>query len=1047
VQASTSRNARPGNRLRAFFSTELRAKPITIATGSQSVDFALAKDVTRLNELVVTGVTGATEQTKTPFAISRVTADQMPVPAVNPLTQLQGKVAGAQIVSASGRPGASPSVILRAPTSINASGRSQEPLYVVDGIIINGGLPDLNAEDMESVEVVKGAAAASLYGARAGNGVIQITTKTGKSSSQNSIRFGARSEIGTGDLERRISIAQRHGLFVDETGKRLCTTSAPAVPGMAFACYASVDYAREALRVNQQGGDFALTPVGFPIDPGAGSQGQQLRSIFQANQWPVETFDAVGQMFRPRPTQISNFDATGRFGKTTFFGSVNRLAQQGNVKFLQGFQRASMRLNIDQQVNDKFSFNANTFFSRSNQDGLQEEDGNGTAFFRLTRTPPLVDLTRTDSLGRLFIRPNLQGGGVQNFNPLYALQNVDRQDQSDRFLAGATARYSPASWIDLEVNYSFDNSRAIGYQNNEKGFRTTTSNPTTNNGSVFRFNNNGQSYNGSLSATARWDPLKDMKTRYTLRYISEEQRFSSINASGTQLQLVGVPQIGNSLASTRSGSSNETTVRGIGYFASVNTEYKDRYIVDVLVRRDGSSLFGSAQRWQTFGRGSVAWRVSEEPWWIAPDAVSEFKFRGSYGTAGGRPSFAAQYETFTLNAAGVVTPGVLGNAQLRPEISREVEIGADLELFGRYGANITYAKSRVSDQILQPPLPAASGFTNQWVNAGALDNSSFEVQLVLPVISRRSLNYTSRFTFDRIRSQVSQLGVPAYNTGNFRIETGVPYGQIYGRRFITQCSELPGTFRGQCGGDGSAFQRNSDGFIVWVGAGNALADGVMKNLWMSNLPATQAPFGVQAAWGHPLILRDTVLATNNSARIVPVGSALPRFRWSTSQNLQYKRVTVNALLDATVGKTVHNNGLGWSLLDFLWGGSDQAGKTTADARPMSYYYRAGPPDNPNGLGGLYDVLGPSNFTAESATFARLREMLVSFRVGKIRNVGDWSVSLIGRNLYTFTNYRGFDPEVGNTQGTGQVGSGVLAAQDNFTFPNIRTFTLSLGTTF
>ncbi len=1031
------------------------ARPLTVSSGNQSFDFEMQRDVNRLTEMVVTGVTGATEQTKTPFTVSRVSADQMPVPATNPLTQLQGKVAGAQIVAASGRPGAQPSVILRAPTSINASGRSQEPLYVVDGIIINGALPDLNPEDIESVEVVKGAAAASLYGARAGNGVIQITTKTGKTSSQNSIRFGFRSEIGTGDLEREIQIAQRHGMWVDETGRRLCTTSAPTVTGMAFGCYRSVDYQTEALRVNEGGVDFALTPVGFPIDPGAGSQGAQMRNIFQATQWPVETYDAVRQMFRPKPTNINNLDITGRYGKTTFFASVNRLDQQGNVQYLNGFQRNSMRLNVDQQVTDKFSFNANTFYSRSNQDGSNEEDGGGTAFFRLTRVPPLVDITRTDNQGRLFIRPNLQGAGVQNENPLYGLQNRDRNDQRDRFLIGTTARYAPFDWLDLEANYSFDNTRAIGWQNTDKGFRTTTSAPTTNGGNVFRFNNNSQSYNASVNATARWEPFNDFRTRYTLRYISEEQRFSTITTQGTQLQLFGVPQIGNTLASTRTGSSNQELVRGIGYFASVNTEYKDRYIADFLVRRDGSSLFGSEQRWQTFGRGSLAWRVTEEGWWFVPQ-VTELKLRGSYGTAGGRPRFSAQYETFSLSAAGVPTPGLLGNNNLRPEVSRELEVGTDFELFGRLGGNVTYAKTRVSDQILQPPLPAASGFTSQWLNAGTLQNSAFEVSLSMPIISRRSLNYTARVTYDRIRSEVSELSVPSYNFGNdnvtnsggiFRVEAGVPYGTMYGRAFVRSCSQLPGAFQSQCGGAGSAYQKNQDGFIVWVGSGNSLQDGVTKNLWQATLPATQAPFGVATAWGHPMVRRDTTLATNNPGLVLPIGQALPEFRWSTAHTVTYKRLTVNGLVDATVGRSVQNQGLAWSLLDFLWGGSDQVGKSTADAKPMSYYYRAGPPDNAAGIGGLYDVLGPNDFNVERASFARLRELLVSYRVGKVRNVGDWSVSLIGRNMYTWTNYRGYDPEVGVSGNSGQAGSGVLNAFDNFTFPNIRTFTLSIGTTF
>jgi len=1029
------------------------SKAIVLRPGAITQNFEMAQDVNRLSEVVVTGVTGATEQTKTPFAITRVTADQMPVVGVNPLTQLQGKVAGAQIVSASGRPGAAPSVILRAPTSINASGRSQEPLYVVDGIIINEGLPDINSEDIESIEVVKGAAAASLYGARAGNGVIQITTRSGKSNAQNSVKFGFRTEVGTGDLERRIGIAQRHGLFVDETGTRLCTTTAPAVAGMTFGCYASVDYQREALRINNAGGDFAQTPVGFPLDPGSTTQGAQLRNNFQANQWPVRTFDAIGQLAQPQPTSITNLDVTGRFGKTTFFGSLNRQDIGGTVRFLNGFERNSIRMNVDQVVNDKLSINMNSFFSRSNQDGINQQDG-GNAFFRLTRTPPISDLTIRDTLGRLLVRSNLQSGGNQNENPLQSLENVDRNDQRDRFLTGITARYAALSWLDLEGNFSFDNLRIEGRQNTEKGFRSPVNAPATNNGNVFRFNRNEQSYNGSLNATARWTPFEDLRTRYTVRYLAEEQQFSQVIAQGNQLQLVGVPQLGNTLAASRTGSSFQETVRAIGFFGSTNLEYKERYIVDALVRRDGSSLFGSEQRWQTFGRASVAWRASQEAWWFLPQ-FSELKFRASYGTAGNRPSFAAQYQTFTLNAAGIGTPGVLGNANLRPEVSREQEYGADFELFKRLGGNITYARTRVTDQILQPPLPSSNGFTSQWRNAGTLENSAFEVSLSMPIITTKNLNWTARATFDRIRSTVTQLSVPPYNFGSgaqggdatFRIETGVPFGTMYGRKFVTACDQLQPQFASQCGGDGQAFQKNRDGFVVWTGAGNSLGDGVTKNLWNANLPNTEAPWGVQAAWGHPLVQRDTMFALNNAGLVQPVGNVLPTYRWSTAHTVAYKRFTVNGLIDANVGRSVHNQGLGWSLLDFLYDQADQNGQTTATALPQSYYYRAGPPDNGLGLGGLYDVLSPNGFSVERASFARLRELVASYRVGKVAGVGNWNVSVIGRNLYTWTNYRGFDPEVGIQGATGQAGSGVLNAVDNFTFPNIRTVTFSIGSSF
>lgn len=1024
-------------------------RQVVLRAGVQTFNFDLKKDVSRLQQVVVTGVTGATEQTKVPFSVSRLDASDMPVPAINPLTQLQGKVPGANIVSFSGRPGAQPAVLLRGPTSINAAGRGQDPLYIVDGVILNGPLPDINPQDIESVEVVKGAAAASLYGSRAGNGVIQITTKNGRAGTQNNIKFGVRAEYGTGDIERSISIAQRHGLLLAAGGEnRFCQSGVTYAGSLAgYDCYRTFNYQTEALRINQLGGDFALAAPGFPIDPGANIQGAQARHRFQSQLWTNETFNAVNQVAQPQPAGIYNIDATGRFGRTTFFASANVTDQRGSIRGLTGLQRNGYRLNLDHRVNDKLTLSANTYYARSETDGLNQED-NGGAFFRLTRVPPIVNLLRTDSLGRLFIRPNLQNGGSQNENPLYPLQNIDRTDISDRMLAGTSLRYAPTAWADLEWNFAFDLTRQNGRQNQDKGFRTTTGPSAVNLGSVFYYGQTSQSVNTSLNATAR-QTLGKLNLRYNTRYLYEQQNFDGFNGSGSQLAVQGVNTIGNSLATTRSGGSSATFVRQISGFAGVNLDYDDKYIVDLLIRRDGTSLFGSANRWATLGRGSVAYRLSQEKFWGVP-GITDLKLRASRGTAANRPIFSAQYETFGVNAAGIAVPGVLGNVNLRPEIVTETEMGFDALLFNKFTVIVTRAQSRATDQILQVPLVAAAGFSSQWQNAGTLEGNTWEASVRAPIIQTRDIDWSFQVNYDRVRSMVTELRVPAYNFGNdnvtnaggvFRIEAGVPYGELFGRRFVQSCAQLPANFASQCGTPTSQFQRNSDGYIVWTG-GYGLNEGVTRNLWSASLPAAQGPWGVQATWGHPLVLRDSTGAGLQRS----IGNVLPDYRWSISQNFRYKRLTANVLLDATVGRSVVNQGLHWSLLDFLWGGSDQINQTVGSARPMSYYYRASLPDNGAGLGGLYDVLGPNNFNTERSTFARVREIVFNYRVGKLSSVGgDWNVGVIGRNLFTFTNYRGFDPEVGVAGG--QAGSGVLNAFDNFTFPNIRTVTLSIGTTF
>src|SRR5467141_1702784 len=429
------------------------SKAISLTAGEQVVDLALGYDVNLLEAIVVTGTQEATEAVKVPFTVNRVDASQLPVAASNPLTALQGKVPGANIVSASGRPGAQPAVLLRGPTSINAAGRGQDPLYIVDGIIINGNLPDINPNDIENIEVVKGAAGASLYGARAGNGVINITTKSGHRANEG-VAFSVRSEGGISDIERDFGIARYHTLLMDDRDQQFCA----AVTGQPL-CARTFNYLYEQSRINNVPTDWADAPPSLPLDPGStintGTAGGALRHQFQITPWPGQTYNAVRQTVTNNPYIDNNIDMTGRFGSTRFYASASNLTQQGAIRFLQGLSRNSFRANVDQSVGSQVNIAVRTFYSRSSQDGFNQDAG-GNAFFVLTRVPGIVNVLQRDTLGRLFIRPNLQGGGGQNANPLYQLENIQRQDITNRFIGGLTLQYSPAAWATIEGNVSYD---------------------------------------------------------------------------------------------------------------------------------------------------------------------------------------------------------------------------------------------------------------------------------------------------------------------------------------------------------------------------------------------------------------------------------------------------------------------------------------------------------------------------------------------------------------------------------------------------------------
>lgn len=1013
-------------------------KPLTLRAGNQTFDFSLQKDVNRLQEVVTTGVTGATEQKKLAFSVAQVSDKDMPVPGANPLAQLQGKVAGANIVSNSGRPGTAPAIILRGPQSINATGRGQDPLYIIDGVISQGGLQDINPQDIESIEVVKGAAASSLYGSRAGNGVIQITTRSGKNQSEG-VRFRAQVEYGQSQIENEYQYPTTHFMLMNENATRFC-----AVVAGAQDCARTLDIYQEAYRINNDGGDFSLSASSIRNDGGiALNPGQlNLRSLYQVNEFP-QTFNPVGQLVTNGQVVNSTLDATGRVGRTNFFGSINQLRQEGSMKFMPGYTRNSMRVNLDQQLGGNINFSLRSSYSAAN------DYNSGGSFFSLTRQPVNSNLLATDSNGRLFIRSVAQQQGAQNTNPAYANQNFQPLNRIDRFVGNATVRWTPLSWLDAEGNFGYDNRNNFQEWQQDRGYRTSAQS-ATNLGENRRSAGRAFSLNSSVNLSARKNWFDDaLSSRLTLRYLEEAQNARDTEARGTNLAVPGLTVPNAAIQQTLYNGSTEI-VRQQGYFANLDLDYKGRYIIGALVRRDASSLFGSANRWQTYGRGSFAWRLSDEPWFNL-DQISDLKFRYSVGQAGNRPIFAAQYETFTIGTGGALNPNTLGNKNLRPEVSTETEYGMDLELLGKYGLTLTKSRNVIEDQILQVPPPAAAGFANQWRNAGQLTNNTFEASLNIPIIATRAVDYSARINYDRTRSVISRLDVPEYfvsaagqqgSETMFKIVQGGQMGQIYGRKFVKDCGQLPANFQSRCGA-GLEYQRNSDGFIVYVGQGNTLADGITKNLWMTRIPGAQAPWGggtnAEALnWGFPILERDSL----GAVPVLPIGNALPDFRWSLSQNFRYKRFTAFGLLDAVVGKDVWNIGRQWSLGDFMHRDTDQSGKSVADARPIGYYFRA---VSTQGIGGLYDVLAPNNNTVEDAGFVKIREISVGYRIGSIGGVGNWTASLIGRNLLTFSSYKGFDPEVG--AGGGALGSGVLNAIDNFQFPNLRTFTFSLNTSF
>lgn len=1028
---------------------------IRLAAGAAALEFNLERDINLLEEIIVTGVLEGTERAKVPFSVGRLNLEDLPVPAASPIAALQGKIPGVRVAATSGFPGSTPEILIRGPTSINASGRGQGPLIIVDDAIMNvGSLSELGGLDIESIEVVKGAAGASLYGARAASGVITVRTKRGLA--RDGSQFNVRTEIGFNDLNS-VDYGQplNHPLQLDETGKRFCAL----VSGQP-ACGRTLDFMTEMYRINNVAADTTRAPQSVMYNTPSAAD---LRNVYQAQIWPGQYYNSLAQVTQRKPVVMSSLDITGRAGSIAYYVSGAYEDNPGALRGLNGVQHLRGRVNLDYAARPDLTFSISTMYDEGVQDLRSGGSSNGGIFGQLMRGAlPGFDYTARDTLGRYLVRSGgagwrPTGNGAGTF--LYDTEMFIAERGSNRFLGSITSKYTPADWVTVEANFAYDNRNRRDINVVRKGYRTFTISTANNNGNQSYSNLEDNSLNAALTATFRRQINEDLNAKFSVRGLYDQSDGTFNSTAGQVFRVDGVYTTSNTSTNYSTSSSSDLT-KNVGIFAGASFDYKDRYVLEGSFRYDGSSRFGEGNRWSPFGRISGVWNVGREPFW-GLDWMDQFRLRGSYGTAGTTPPFSAQYETYTVSSTGI-TLGQAGNSKLKPETTTELEVGTDFTLFKRVGIDLTFASSKTRDQILPVNTPAALGFSTQWQNAGTLANTSWELGVTVPVINSNTFFWSVRGSWDRNRTYVDELFVPefiytggtAQGTGSFfRItaDRGMSngyqmnrYGNIWGRKFYKSCGDLPGSVQGDCG-DGKAFQVNDMGYVVWVGAGNSWRDGITKNLWTTTLPAGSSPWNYALAWGHPIVDRPLAGEPGQGVGINQIiGNVFPDYRMSMTNDFQWKRLTMYFTVDATVGHDINNQSEGWGLLDLSSATFDQAHRTVETAKPVGYSWRAGGPES-TGSGGFYDVLGPNNYTVESGTYAKFREVSLTYRAGQIAGWGDWTFGLVGRNLFTITNYSGLDPEVGVSGGS--TGSGLINQTDAFGFPTLRTFTFSVSTRF
>ncbi len=951
-----------------------RVPNVSLQDGATAtVDIKVVAIALTLQAVVTTGVVDPTSGTRVPFTVGRLEVENIPVPSTNAIESIQGKVAAVTIVPP-GQPGSGTNILLRSPTSIN---KSNSPLVVVDGVIqsqaFGAASADLEAIDIESIEILKGAAAASLYGSRAQSGVIQIRTKRGSNLASGATRFSARSEWGNNELSGKIDWARFH----------------------YYQTNASGGY------INAQGRD--TTRVGRVAKP--------AYQRFQDQAYRDPVYDQVERFFDPGQFSKNSFNVSQNSGRTNWFLSLVNSREDGVVLGSGQYNQNDARLNLDHIASGVLSLSFSGYHSRSDRNELY-----GDTFFDLINQAPDIDLRQPDPDGTPYAF-QLDPEGREE-NPLYVLSTEDSRRHRARTQGSLQSRFTPFRWLTFDGNLSYDRSDRRNDFFLDQGLKTEGF-ALGGLGEIEQTNGTTSATNASISANLL-GYYRGFTVRSTLRALAESEDNEITTAEGSDFATPGVRSLNN--ARTRFVSSSLEAVRSSGYFVSGGADYAGRYIADLLIRRDGSSLFGPEERWNTYYRFSGAYRVSEEPWWRWRD-LNEFKLRFSRGTAGGRPSFNDQYETFAFNTAGGVLKQNLGNRFLKPERTTETEIGVDAIFRDRFSLQVSRAQTKSVDQLIQIPLAAFYGFSSQWQNAGTVEGNTLEGTVEAQLVSRSNLSWRVGLIADRSRHKITEFNRPCFSTQTIAYRcAGVSLGAMYGFSFIKGLGDLSADAQARA----NEFDVNDEGLLVWVGLDAA---GQPKQYTQGEVATggwgTSATIGTRTyGWGLPIKLRDS---TGNDA-VVRIGDGNPDYHWGVSNSVSWNNFDLYALVDAQVGGQNYNQ---TNQRMYQWAKSadvDQAGKAQELKKPIEYYVS------------LYSANDPTDYFVEDAGFVKVREVSLRYRIGgralswfsRLGATGA-SISLIGRNLMTFTDYKGYDPEVGGT----------LIRLDSFDYPRYRTFTGSI----
>lgn len=894
-----------------------QSKEVTVGSLSD-INVSLAESADGLNEVLVVGY-GTQRRAEVSGAISSVKGSSISnLPTQSLDKAIQGKAAGVQVNSSNGLPGGMAEVRIRGVGSVNAG---NQPLYIIDGVQINSTsrssnlassnpLSSINADDIESVEILKDAAAASIYGAQAGNGVILITTKSGKNGKAQ-INFNAYG--GFTDMVKRPSL-------LNGSEWTILNREATANTGNLTGPYLA-DVANGAAK-------------------------------------DAKTYDWMDAVTRKGKVQNYELSVSGGNDKTRYF--IGSSFNDQVYHFIgYDFSRGTFRANLDSKISDKFSIE-----TKMNISSVKQHSSDIPSFQLYNIFITGLSMTPIDPIYNPDGSYNTSLHGWDN--PLQDVEQNRNIGVTNQAIGNFALNYDILPGLRFKSSYSLEYTAV-----NEELFYDPRNNAGVAVNGLVRFNNskvvNWQT-DQTLNYTKKIGSLHNISGLLGFNYRNET--FTTLLTQGNG---VAIPSLGQTLTGTAPAAVASTFNQFItaGIFGRVGYNYDNKYIAQFTLRRDGSSRFGSNNKFGYFPAVSAAWRLVDEKFMSRAAFLSELKIRASYGETGNSEiAYYPALSLFTSNATAAynntagITFSQLGNSNLGWERNVTQNFGIDYGFFNnRISGSVDYFIRTTKDLLLNRPLPNTSGFTSIAENVGSLENRGFEFGLNTVNVTG-DFKWTTDFNFSLIKNKVLSL----INAGQDLPANNLWVGHPLGEQFL----------------------------VKWAGVNPANG----RPMWYDRTGnITYLPVAADRTFG--------------------IGSALiPDYYGGLTNTFSYKGFELSGFLQFQVGTVQQDQPTAWLLSDFRYNYNqltDALNRWTTPGQITSVPRLYPGAVQPGTSSSIFGGSGASSDKFYSdASYLRLKTLTVSYTVPvkflsgiKARTARIYAQ---GYNLWTATNYSGLDPE-------------------------------------